>query len=146
MAYTPSIEVFGPGDVPPHRSHWGFMINKPGNLKFGDLLQVEVINAERMWYGFAPRYATKIIDKGAVGMSKIAELTSQQRHDAIKVIEKEPAPRDSIGRCQDWVFDALLSLEVDELVSSETSEFWKGMIGKPAMEVAAACGTRWTAF
>ncbi|KXG49677.1 Phospholipase/carboxylesterase/thioesterase [Penicillium griseofulvum] len=146
MAYNLSIEVFGPGDSPTHRSHWGFMINKPGNLEFGDLLQVEVIDSDRLWYGFAPRYATKIIDKAAVGMCKIADLTSQQRHDAIKVIEKEPAPRDSIGRCQDWTFDALLSLEIEELVPSGTSEFWKGMIGRPAREVAAACGTNWTAF
>ncbi|OQE40228.1 hypothetical protein PENCOP_c006G04938 [Penicillium coprophilum] len=146
MAYNLSIEVFGPGDSPTHRSHWGFMINKPGNLEFGDLLQVEVIDADRLWYGFAPRYATKIIDKAAVGMCKIADLTSQQRHDAIKVIEKEPAPRDSIGRCQDWTFDALLSLEIEELVPPGTSEFWKGMIGRPAREVAAACGTKWTAF
>ncbi|CAG8190764.1 unnamed protein product [Penicillium nalgiovense] len=146
MAYNLSIEVFGPGDSPTHRSHWGFMINKPGNLEFGDLLQVEIIDSDRLWYGFAPRYATKIIDKAAVGMCKIADLTSQQRHDAIRVIEKEPAPRDSIGRCQDWTFDALLSLEIEELVPSGTSAFWKGMIGRPAREVAAACGTQWTAF
>ncbi|KAJ5795156.1 hypothetical protein N7457_001755 [Penicillium paradoxum] len=146
MAYNLSIEVFGPGDIPTHRSHWGFMINRPGNLEFGDLLQVEVIDADRAWYSYAPRYATKIIDKGAAGMCKIADLTSQQRHEVIKVIEKSPAPRNSRGRCQDWVFDALLSLEVDELVPSGTSEFWKGMIGRPAKEVAAACGTQWMAF
>lgn len=146
MTYDLSIEVFGPGDIPTHRSHWGFMINKPGNLQFGDLLQVEIIDAQRLLYSYAPRYATKIVDKGAAGMCKIADLTSQQRHDAIKVIEKAPAPRNSTARCQDWVFDALLSLEVDELVPSGTSEFWKGMIGRPAREVAAACGTQWTAF
>ncbi|CAI7594271.1 unnamed protein product [Penicillium crustosum] len=143
---VPEGKVFGPGDSPTHRSHWGFMINKPGNLEFGDLLQVEIIDAGRLWYGFAPRYATKIVDKAAVGMCKIADLTSQQRHDAIKVIEKEPAPKNSIGRCQDWIFDALLALEIEELVPSGTSAFWKGMIGRPAREVAAACGTQWTAF
>ncbi|KAJ5462762.1 hypothetical protein N7475_007706 [Penicillium sp. IBT 31633x] len=146
MAFNLSIEVFGPGDTPPHRSHWGFMINRPGNLEFGDLLQVQVIDAQRLWYGFAPRYATKIVDQAAVGMCKIAELTSQQRHEAIRVIEKEAAPRNGTSRCQDWVFDALLSLEIDELVPSGTSEFWKGMIGKPARDVAVACGTQWTAF
>ena len=62
------------------------MINKPGNLEFGDLLQVEVIDANRLWYGFAPRYATKIIDKCAMGMCKIADLTSDQRREVITVI------------------------------------------------------------
>ncbi|KAJ5803940.1 uncharacterized protein N7518_000243 [Penicillium psychrosexuale] len=146
MAYNLSIEVFGSGDSPTHRSHWGFMINKPGNLEFGDLLQVEVVDSDRLWYGFAPRYATKIIDKAAVGMCKLTDLTSQQRHDVIKTIEKVPAPKNSIGLCQDWIFDALLSLEIEEFVPSGTSAFWKGMIGRPAREVAAACGTQWTAF
>lgn len=146
MDYNLSIEVFGPGAIPNFRSHWGFMINKPGNLEFGDLLQVEVIDARRLWYGFAPRYAIKIVDKGAVGMCKIANLTAKQRLDAISIIEKEPAPRNSIGKCQDWIFDSLISLEIEELVLPGTSEFWKRMIGKSAREVAEACGKQWTAF
>lgn len=146
MDYNLSIEVFGPGTNPNFRSHWGFMINKPGNLEFGDLLQVEVIDANKLWYGFAPRYATKIIDKAAVGMCKITNLTSEQRRQAITIIEKEPAPRNGIGRYQDWMFDALISLEIEELVPPGTSEFWKGMVGRSAQEVAAACGNQWTAF
>ncbi|CAG8944182.1 unnamed protein product [Penicillium salamii] len=146
MNYDLSIEVFGPGTNPNFRSHWGFMINKPGNLEFGDLLQVEVVDANKLCYGFAPRYATKIIDKGAVGMCKIANLTSEQRRQAITIIEKEPAPRNGVKKCQDWTFDALLSLEIEELVPSGTSEFWKGMVGRPAREVAEACSTRWLAF
>jgi hypothetical protein len=52
------------------------MINRLGHLEFGDLLQVEVIDANRLWYGFAPRYATEIIEEYAVGICKIADLTS----------------------------------------------------------------------
>lgn len=146
MTYNLSIEVFGPGTDPEYRSHWGFMINKPDNLDFGDFLQVEVININNLWYEYTPRYGTKIIDRCAVGMCKIADLTPDQRSQAITVIKKEAAPRGNNKRCQDWVFDALLSLEIEDLVPSGTSEFWKGMIGKPAVEVAKACREQWTAF
>jgi hypothetical protein len=53
------------------------------------------------------------------------------------------ALRDSKKRCQDWVFNTLISLEAEELVPSGMSEFWKGMVGKPARVVAQACGTKW---
>lgn len=49
-------------------------------------------------------------------------------------------------RCQDCVFDTLISLEIEELVPSGTSEFWKGMVGRSAVEVAEAYGMQWTAF
>lgn len=145
MNYQLSIEVFGNGEDPNHRSHWGFMINQPPSLT-GDLFHVRIIDLTRLWYQFEPRYGTNIASMQAMGMCKIADLTPKQRLDAIEIITKEPAPRDGKRRCQDWVFDTLISLEAGELLPSGTSEFWKGMVGKPAREVAQACGAKWTRF
>ncbi|KAG2000950.1 hypothetical protein GB937_010676 [Aspergillus fischeri] len=80
----------------------------------------------------------------ALGLVKIGDLSEQQRQEAIKVISSEPAPRDGKRRCQGWVFDTLLSLEVNELVPSGTCHFWKEMVGKPARVVRAAVGDKWT--
>jgi hypothetical protein len=142
MSYQLSVEVYGSGEDPNHRSHWGFMINQPSS-SIGDLLHVRVIDLEKLWYQFEERYGTNVVSMQAVGMCKIADLTPKQRQDAIAIIKKEDAPRDGKKRCQDWVFDTLISLEAEELVPSGTSEFWKGMVGKPARVVAQACGTKW---
>ena len=82
----------------------------------------------------------------AVGMVKLGNLSEQQRQHAIEIITSSPAPRDGIKRCQDWVYDTLLSLEVEELVPSGTCHFWKRMIGKPALAVEAAAGVSWTSL
>ncbi|CAI7675632.1 unnamed protein product [Penicillium pancosmium] len=126
MAYQLSIEVFGSGEDPNHRSHWGFMIHQPPNTT-GDLLHVRLIDLYRFWYEFESRSNTDIVDMQALGLCRLAELTPQQRLQVIQVIKSEPAPRDGSRKCQDWVFSTLLSLEMEKLVPDGTSEFWKGM-------------------
>lgn len=66
---------------------------------------------------------------------QIGDLSEQQRQQAIQFITSSPAPRDGIKRCQDWVYDTLLSLEIEELVPPGTCQFWKGMVGKSAQAV-----------
>lgn len=40
----------------------------------------------------------------------------------------------------------LISLEAEELVESGTAEIWKDRVGKPAKDLAKACGANWTSF
>lgn len=79
----------------------------------------------------------------AVGKVKLGDLSEQQRQHAIQVITSSPAPRDGKKRCQDWVYDTLLSLEVEELVPSGSCHFWNGMVGKSARAVQATPGVNW---
>ncbi|KAJ5947719.1 hypothetical protein N7466_000734 [Penicillium verhagenii] len=143
MQYQLSIEVFGTGEDPKHRSHWGFVIHQPPRT-FGDLLHVLPIDLERLWYEFEPRYGTELDIMQALGLCNIATLNSEPRRLAIELISQEPAPRDGRRKCQDWMFSTLISLEVEELVPPGTSEFWKGMVGLPAKEVQRAVGRNWS--
>lgn len=145
MAYELSIEIFGEGDDPNHRSHWDFMIRQPPQI-YGDLLHVRVIDLDKLWYQFEYRSGTKLATMQAIGMCKIADLDSRQRQQAIEVIKAEKAPTDGKRRCQDWVFDTLISLEAEELVPPRTSEFWKQMVEKPAKEVEKAVKANWTSL
>ncbi|KAL3475632.1 hypothetical protein BJX99DRAFT_156164 [Aspergillus californicus] len=142
MAYELLIEVCGPGLTPKSRSHWGFAIREPG-APFGDLLHVQVIDPERLWYQFDIREGIDLATMQAEGMAKIADLTAEQRRQIVAVIRVEAAPRDGTRRCQEWVVDALVSLEVEELVPDGTSQFWSGMVGKRAEEVRRATGKAW---
>ncbi|KAJ5653223.1 hypothetical protein N7490_000226 [Penicillium lividum] len=143
MQYQLSIQVFGTGEDPNHRSHWGFVIHQPPRT-FGDLLHVRPVDMDKLWYEFEPRFGTDLDIMQALGLCKIGTLGSPQRRLAIEVISQEPAPRDGKRKCQDWVFSTLISLEVEELVPAGTSEFWKGMVGLPAKEVRRAVGGNWS--
>lgn len=145
MEYELSIMISGPGEDPEYRSHWGFFIQEPTEL-FGDLLHVKVIDLDRLWYQFEPCTGTSIATAKALGMVKIGNLSAKQRQEAIRTISSEPAPKDGRKRCQDWVFDTLLSLEINELVPSGTCQFWIEMVGKSAKAVQEAAGTEWTNF
>lgn len=142
MAYQLSIEIFGEGDSPNHRSHWGFMIHEP-TKQFGDLLNVRLIDLDKLWYQFDYRSGSKLATMEAVGICKVSDLNSQQRQKAIDVIKAEEAPRDGKRRCQDWVLDTLISLEVAEVVPSGTAEIWQGLVGRTATEVERAVGANW---
>ncbi|KAJ5241328.1 uncharacterized protein N7469_002919 [Penicillium citrinum] len=100
MAYQLSTEVFGTGEDPNHRSHWGFMIHQPPNTT-GDLPHVRLIDMDRLWYGFESRLSTNIVGMQALGLCQLAELTPRQRRQVIDVIKSEPASRDGRRRCQD---------------------------------------------
>ncbi|KAL2835118.1 hypothetical protein BDW59DRAFT_155943 [Aspergillus cavernicola] len=143
MAYELSIEVCGPGLTPQSRSHWGFAIRERG-ASFGDILHVQLIDLERLWYQFDAREGIDLATMQAEGMAKVVDLTAEQRRQIVAVIRAEPAPRDGKRRCQEWVVDTLVSLEVEELVPDGTAEFWTALIGKRAGEVRLAAGADWT--
>ncbi|KAJ5781723.1 uncharacterized protein N7518_010206 [Penicillium psychrosexuale] len=142
MVYVLSIEISGAGEDPQHRSHWGFTMHKPSS-PIGDLFHVEVIDIDRLWFQFESRMGTGLRTMDAIGEVKLGELSEQQRQQAIQVIKSSPAPRDGKKRCQDWVYDTLLSLDIEELVPSGTCHFWKGMVGKPARAIQATAGVNW---
>ncbi|KAJ5745289.1 hypothetical protein N7520_010471 [Penicillium odoratum] len=99
MQYQHSIEVFGTGEDPKNRSHWGFVIHQPPRT-FGDL--------EKLWYEFEPRFGTDL--------------------DIMQAL----------------AYYTLISLEVEDLVPTGTSQFWKGIIELPAKEVQRAVGGNWS--
>ncbi|KAF5856086.1 hypothetical protein ETB97_007886 [Aspergillus alliaceus] len=145
MSYHLSIVVSGEGKDPKYRSHWAFAIHQPVKV-VGDLLHVRPIDIGRLWYEFEHRSDSDLILVDAIGLAKIADWDSPQRLQAISVIRDEKAPKDGVRRCQDWVFSALIALEVEELVPAGTSEIWKDLMGKTATEVERAVGTNWTSF
>ncbi|KAE8402882.1 hypothetical protein BDV37DRAFT_272451 [Aspergillus pseudonomiae] len=145
MSYYLSMVISGEGKDPKHRSHWAFAIHQPAQI-IGDLLHVRPIDLRRLWYEFEHRSDSELILVDAIGLAKIAELDGPQRLQAISVIRDETAPKDGVRRCQDWVFSALIALEVEELVPAGTSELWKGLMGRTATEVEEAVGPKWTSF
>jgi hypothetical protein len=144
MAYRLCISVLGPGTDPNFRSHWAFAIYRDGD-DFGDVLHTPVLDLERRWYQFEERSGVPLFSKTSEGHVKIASLTDDQRRAAKKVISSEPAPRDGTRRCQDWVLEAMTSLEAEELVDAGTSRWIQELVGKPAKVVAAMAGEKWVA-
>ncbi|KAB8078516.1 hypothetical protein BDV29DRAFT_144736 [Aspergillus leporis] len=145
MSYHLSILISGEGKDPKYRSHWAFVIHQPAQA-IGDLLHVRPIDIGRLWYEFEHRSNSDLILVDVIGLAKIADLDGSRRLQAIEVIKTEKAPRDGTRRCQDWVFSALIALEVEELVPAGTSKTWKGLMGRTATEVEGAAGQGWTSF
>ncbi|KAL4800221.1 hypothetical protein BDV19DRAFT_384581 [Aspergillus venezuelensis] len=116
MAYQLSISIFGPGTS--ERAHWGFVIHAPP-AEYGDLLYVREIDAARNWFQYEP---------------------------LMSIISKEPAPRGGTKRCQDWVVDALVSLEIEELVADGTAQVWTDRVGKPTKDIKRGVGAAWTSL
>lgn len=137
-----SIVVHGPGTDANHRSHWAFAIHK-SNEESGILQQVQVIDLSKLIYQYDERRGVDIRSKGTEGSFAVAALTPEQVRQALKVIREEPAPRDGIERCQDWVLRAIISLEAEEIIPSGTSAWIETLVGQPATTVAQAAGSRW---
>jgi hypothetical protein len=70
-------------------------------------------------------------------------LTREQCQRADKIISEEPAPRNGRDRCQDWVCNCVIALEVEEVVEAGTSEWVSGLVGLPAESVRSRTGARW---
>lgn len=128
------IPISGAGLTPQSRSHWSFLLRTPGK-SYGDLLHVQVIDLDRLWYQFDSREGIDLTTLHAEGMVKITDLSAEQRRRVLSVIRAEAAPRDGKRKCQEWVVDALVSLEVEELVPDGTAEVWSGLVGRGMGEV-----------
>ncbi|KAL4817634.1 hypothetical protein BDW67DRAFT_160029 [Aspergillus spinulosporus] len=137
---TPTHELYIPisglGLTPTSCSHWSFFLRTSG-ASYGDLLHIQPISLSPLWFQFDAREGIDISSLQAEGMVKIADLTPEQRRQVVKIIRSEPAPRDGKRRCQEWVVDVLVSLEVEELVSPGTAGVWGGLLGMPARQIRA---------
>ncbi|KAF2708721.1 hypothetical protein K504DRAFT_467956 [Pleomassaria siparia CBS 279.74] len=142
--YTLSIVVYGEGDDPNNRSHWAIVFHGAGADR-GNLLQVSLIDRDRLWYQFDRRDDIAILSQNSEGYFQVATLTASQRVQAISIISKEPPPRNGRDRCQDWTMNCLIALEAEDLVPPGTSEWINGLVGRSATGLAQAVGGRWIA-
>lgn len=142
MSFSLSVIVDGPGNDPNHRSHWAFALHDPAS-QYGDLLQVTVLDLDRLIYAFDKRKGVEIQSRSAEGYFTIASLAREEYRRADKIISDEPAPRNGKDRCQDWVQNCVLALEIERLVADGTSEWLGGLVGQPAATVARKAGGRW---
>jgi hypothetical protein len=137
-----SIVVYGPGEDPQHRSHWAFAIHKPDAI-IGHVLHVSLLNLERLIYQFEIRKGVMVRSISSEGSFSVARLTPGQAGQASNIISEEPAPRDGVERCQDWVLRAVISLEAEEIVPAGTSERIGNLVGQSANNVAGVVGDKW---
>lgn len=142
--YSLSIVVDGPGTDANHRSHWTFAIHHNA-AETGIIMQVQVIDLSKLIYQFDERTGVDIRSKGSEGSFAVASLTHEQMQHAVRIIREEPAPRDGVERCQDWVLRTIISLEAEELLAPGASAEIESLIGKPATTVAQQVSERWIA-
>lgn len=137
-----SIVVYGEGTDPHNRSHWSIIFHEP-DAERGDVLQVFPVDQHRLWYQFDRRDDTVILDSTAEGYFQVATIFALQRAQAMEIVSKEPAPRNGRDRCQDWVLSCVIAMEAEDLVPGGTSQLVSDLVGRPAVEVATALGSRW---
>lgn len=142
MSHKLSVVVDGPGDDPNHRSHWAFALHPP-NSPLGTLLQVTVLDLNKLIYGFDKRRGVEIQSKCSEGYFNVATLPQEQYNRAEQIISQEPAPNNGKDRCQDWVQNCIIALEVEGVVPPGTSEWVEGLVGQPATVVASMVKDRW---
>ena len=141
-SYSLSIIVDGPGTDANHRSHWTFAIHHNA-AETGIIMQVQVIDLGKLIYQFDERRGVDIRSKGSEGSFSVASLTNEQMQQAVRIIREEPAPRDGVERCQDWVLRTIISLEAEEIVPPGASAEIETLIGRTATAVAQQVGERW---
>ncbi|KAF2248946.1 hypothetical protein BU26DRAFT_519123 [Trematosphaeria pertusa] len=142
MSYNLSVIVYGPGDDPNHRSHWAFAFHAPGS-SVGNILHVTLLDLNKLVYAFEKRKGVEVQSKSSEGYFTIATLSLEQYQRADRIISQEPAPNNGKDRCQDWVQNCIIALEVEEIVPPGTSEWLGGLVAQPAATVASKTGSRW---
>ncbi|KAL1863711.1 hypothetical protein Plec18167_000809 [Paecilomyces lecythidis] len=140
MTYQFSVGIFGPGTF--ERAHWGFVIHKPPN-QFGDLLHVRVVDIPSNKFIFEHRSGHALDDQDAWGLCRISLLGDVRRSKVISMISSEQPPFGGTKDCQDWILDALVSLEVEELVPEGTAQIWASRVGKETKVVEGEAGIDW---
>lgn len=103
-----------------------------------------VIDLQRLIYQFETRRDVVIRSKSSEGTFVVSHIRQEHIRQAIEIISTEPAPRDGVERCQDWILRAVISLEAEEIVPPGTADFISRLVGQPAAVVARAVGERWT--
>jgi hypothetical protein len=92
--YTLSIGVDGDGEDPNHRSHWGFLLFKPGN-EVGNLLHVQLISLEGLVYQFETRSGEPLESQSSEGSVFLGHIEPTKYNQVVKIISEEPAPRNN---------------------------------------------------
>lgn len=141
--YALSIVVYGPGTDRNHPSHWAFAIHD-SNLSRGWLLHVSLLDLQRLIYQFDSRRDVEIRSRSSEGSFVVGYLRQEHIRQAVEIISTEPAPRDGVETCQDWILRAVISLEAEEILPPGTSDLISRFVGQPAAVVARAVGERWT--
>jgi hypothetical protein len=141
-SHSLSIVVDGPGTDANHRSHWSFAIHHD-NADNGIVMQVQVIDLSKLIYQFDERSGVEFLSKGSEGSFKVESLTQEQVRKAVKIIREEPAPKDGVERCQDWVLRTIISLEAEEIVPPGASAGIEELVGETAAAVAQQVDERW---
>ncbi|KAL4964897.1 uncharacterized protein BDV14DRAFT_64022 [Aspergillus stella-maris] len=140
MSYQLSVSIHGPGET--SHAHWGFTIHTLGQ-EFGDLLHVRLITTTR--FQFENRSGHGLTEQDAWGLAPITLLDSAQRATVVEILEAEEPPTGGKD-CQDWIVDALVELEVAELVEPGTAETWAARRGKETVAVRGEVGEGWVAL
>lgn len=141
--YVLSIVVDGPGTDPNHRSHWALAVHQ-ANAVSGMILQVSVLDLERLIYQFDRQNNAILRNRGSEGSFAVASLAPGDVRRAVDIINQEAAPSDGVERCQDWVLRVVIALEAEEIIHLGTSDWISGLVGQSAAEVERAVGLRWT--
>lgn len=134
------MTIGGPGTS--EHAHWGFVIHEPSNW-FGDLLHVRVIDIPSNRFIFENRTGHELVSQDAWGLCKITMLNTAQRTKVISILSNERPPLGGTKDCQDWVLDALVSLEVEELVPDGTTQIWTSRAGKETDVIKREAGADW---
>lgn len=142
MPYNLSIIVEGPGLDSQNRSHWALALHTP-NSPLCTLLQVLVIDLNKLIYSFDKRSGADIQSKSSEGYFTIASLPPESYARAVHIISSEPAPNNGRDRCQDWVLNCVMALEIEEIIEAGTSEWLGGLVGQSAATVEGKAGARW---
>lgn len=107
-------------------------------------MHVTLLDFRRLIYGFESRRDFDIRSRSSEGWFEVCHFTQEHMRQAYEIIEREPAPRDGVERCQDWILRTVISLEAEEIVPPGTSSFMSRLVGQPAAVVAQEVGERWT--
>lgn len=134
--------MYGEGTDSNHRSHWAFALH-PVDSARGHLLHVLLIDKDRLYYQFEIRKDVHYQSASSEGVFLVAQLTVTQYARVVRQISSEAAPRNGKDRCQDWCYNCIIGLEVEELVPAGTSHWIHSLLGLPAKTLAQRVGTRW---
>lgn len=143
MTYQLSVAIFGPG-ISEH-AHWGFVIHQSPS-PHGDLLHVRLIDIPSNRFIFENRSGHGLESQNAWGLCKISLLDHAQRSKVISILSSEKPPSGGTKDCQDWVIDALVTLEVEELVPARTAHNWSSRIGKQTDAIKSEVGINWNSL
>jgi hypothetical protein len=143
MTYELSLLIDGPGSDPNHRSHWSFLLHRPGST-YGTIMHVELLDLSRLWYQCEERTGAPLSVPATEGRVRITkDLSEAQGAQVKRVVAGVGAPRDGRKRCKDWCLDVVVELEVEGLVEAGCAEWVGGLVGLPAKEVKGRVGREW---